>query len=211
VRESITAVAAARTRAAPRRWRCSPRSHLAEQAVPGPVAAIVITGRHLDGHIDEPELQVRAQLCPRAGVAVPQRRVVLPGLEAEFTGPWNRVKDPRPLSGANVEASPIEECVRWSDFGSRGRSLTGGNGSQNGATEATDPRSTGWEFDAAPAGRTAGWREGRNSRNTQARSTCGACVFREFLPSLARKARPRRIAECRESGSVASVSSVAPF
>jgi serine/threonine protein kinase len=49
---------------------------------------------------------------------------------------------------------------------------------------------------AAPAG-TAGWREDGNSRNTQARSFRGACVFREFPPSLARLARPRRIGESR--------------
>ena len=46
---------------------------LTEQRIAGPVAAVVIAGRHLDADVDEAELEIGTELRPRAGVAVSLR------------------------------------------------------------------------------------------------------------------------------------------
>ena len=80
---------------------------LVEQRVARPVAAVVVARRHFDRHVDQAELEVRAHLRPRAGVAVLQRRFILPGVVAKLAGLRDGVEDPQPLAGLHVEAAHV--------------------------------------------------------------------------------------------------------
>ena len=85
---------------------------LAEEAVAGTRAAVVVAGRRLHRQIREPELLVHADLRPHAGIAGVDPRVLVPGLVAELARLGNRVEDPQPLAGAHVEAADVALDVR---------------------------------------------------------------------------------------------------
>ena len=80
---------------------------LAEQAVAGAMAAVVVAGRHLDRQIRQAELFVDRYLPPDAGVAGVDPRVLFPGVVAEFALLRDRVEDPEPLAGPDVEAADV--------------------------------------------------------------------------------------------------------
>src|SRR5712691_9022967 len=76
---------------------------LGEQIVAGPMAAVEVGCRRLDGQIHEAELLVDGHLVPDAHVAVSCPGFVFPRLVAELAGPWNRLEVPQPLPRAYVE------------------------------------------------------------------------------------------------------------
>ena len=92
---------------------------LAEQTVPRAMAAVVVAGRHLDRQIRQAELFVDRYLPPDAGVPGVDPRVLFPGVVAEFAQLRDRVEDPEPLAGPDVEPADVTLSRSESSSGSR--------------------------------------------------------------------------------------------
>ena len=75
------------------------------------MAAVVVAGRQLDRQIRHPQFFVDRDLPPDAGVAGVRPRVVHPGVVAELARPRNRVEDPQPLAGLDVEPADVALLV----------------------------------------------------------------------------------------------------
>ena len=75
---------------------------VAEQAVTWTRAAIVVSGRHLDSHVNQAELLIDGALAPGSGVAGVRPGIVQPRVESELSRPGDGVEDPFSGTGADV-------------------------------------------------------------------------------------------------------------
>src|ERR1700752_2502828 len=75
------------------------------------MAAVVIAGRELNRQVEHAELLVDRHLGPDAAVARVRGGIALPRIGAELTSARNRVEDPEPLAGSNVETPDVSLLV----------------------------------------------------------------------------------------------------
>src|SRR5215471_1198920 len=75
------------------------------------MAAIIIAGRQLDGHIDRARCFIDRHLTPGARIAGVFPRSLFPGVVAELTWARNGVEDPEALAGAHIESPNVALLV----------------------------------------------------------------------------------------------------
>src|SRR5256885_10212882 len=74
---------------------------------PPPITALVIAGGQLDSHIYRFEFLIDADLSPHARVAGIGGRITFPSLSSVFIRQRNRMEDPKPLTGPDVESADV--------------------------------------------------------------------------------------------------------
>ena len=84
---------------------------LTEQAGARTMAAVVVAGGQLDRQIRHIEFFVDRNLSPDAGVARVDPRLLFPRVVPELAQLRNRVEDPQPLAGLDVEAADVALLV----------------------------------------------------------------------------------------------------
>src|SRR5271168_5502424 len=87
------------------RLQVDANQRLAEQVVPVTMAAKIIARWRFDRQISEVQLGIDTRLRPHTGVAGVLGRPVLPGVVPLLALFRNRMENPHPLSGADVEAA----------------------------------------------------------------------------------------------------------
>src|SRR5262249_4922466 len=75
---------------------------LREEIVSRAVATIKVRGGRLYRQVDESKFRIRRDLRPYPGVSAAIRRVVFPGVVAEFTFPGNGIEGPDQLPGFDI-------------------------------------------------------------------------------------------------------------
>src|SRR5262249_24471011 len=85
----------------------------AKQTVARPVPPVVIARWHFDGKEYQSQLLVDTNLAPHSCGARVLGGTFIPGLETEFTPFWNRVENPQPLTGADIECPNVTFHIRF--------------------------------------------------------------------------------------------------
>src|ERR1700686_2135302 len=80
---------------------------LADQAVSGPVATIVVSSRQLHGKVREAQALVHGDLSPHPGIAGIRPGIVQPRIDPEFAGLGDRVEDPEAFARPRIESTDV--------------------------------------------------------------------------------------------------------
>src|ERR1051326_68396 len=80
---------------------------LSKQVGSRAMSAIIVAGAQVDREGGDAEFLIHRNLAPHAGIAGVRPRILLPGLDAELSGPRDSVKDPEAFAGPHVESADV--------------------------------------------------------------------------------------------------------
>src|SRR5580704_10515278 len=79
----------------------------AEQPIAGPVPAVVVPRRHLDGQVSDSEVGIYGYLSPDTRISRIGPGVLLPGIQTKLARLGNGMENPEPLACPHVKSADV--------------------------------------------------------------------------------------------------------